>query len=130
MKTLAIALIIFSLLAAPKVIADEHSGSSGPTKSQEELHESAQAKIHENEPFDATSSPTPEVTVTPTATPTESPVESPTSSPTISPSPTSTPEVQGLEQGQSNGQAGGFLGQISNLLKQILTYLESLGPKA
>jgi hypothetical protein len=138
MKTLAVALLVISLLAAPKVLADE---LKGPGKSQEELHESDQAKIHENEPFDdltdddlplihiTTPTPTATPTGSPTATPIETPTGTPTETPTASPTPTSTPEVQGLEHGQSNGNKG-LLGQISDLLKQILAYLETLAPKA
>jgi hypothetical protein len=138
MKTLAVALLIISLLAAPKVLADE---LKSPTKSQEEIHESDQAKIHENEPFDdledddiplihiATPTPTSTPIGSPTATPVETPTGTPTETPTASPTPTSTPEVQGLEQGQPNGR-NGLLGQLSTLLKEIIAYLESLAPKA
>ena len=153
MKTLAIALIVISLLAAPKVLADERRRSLGiganislvgPTNSQEELHESEQAEIHENEPFDdvdedddetSLPTPTPLATATPTASPTVSPEATPTETPTVSPTvsptptPTETPEVQELEENSSNEHSNGLLGQISDLLKQILNFLESATSK-
>lgn len=143
MKTLAIALVIISLLAAPRVLAQ---GSQAPFHSQAmfhsqgDKHKSEEGEKHDKEAWDleelddedglvGTPTPTATPTENPIPTPSATPVESPTATPTASPTPTATPTAEGEIQGQSNEHRGGFLGQISDLLKQILAFLESTSNK-
>lgn len=126
MKNLVIALTIISLLAAPKVLADENKiqigGStelnlSDHSKSQEELHESDTAKIHENED-EGPNTPHP----TPTASPIGTPLESPTASPTELPTPSGSPEVTAGVNVNSN-----VFDSISEFLKQIVEFIQTVG---
>jgi hypothetical protein len=145
MKTLAIALLIISLLAAPKVLADEKKNQIlNPDQSQLQIRSYHHDKDDEelcddiddidelddiNEIDDDCIIHSPRPTPTATATPTLVPTETPTGSPTISPTPTETPEVLGAEHGRSDEHSRRPSNQIVELLKQILAYLQSLAPK-
>lgn len=126
MKKSIIAFAIISLIAAPKVLADEVStqtqvqiGINGPTKNQEEFHENSEAKIHERETFrvSETSSPSsspaasPEETPTPVASPTVSPAPNASASPTASPTISVTTNTS-------------IFTDLSNLLKQLISLLQ------
>jgi hypothetical protein len=145
MKTLAIALLIISLLAAPKVLADEKKNQIlNPNQSQLQIRTDHHDKDDEelcddiddiddlddvNEIDDDCVIHSPRPTPTATATPVVISTESPVASPTISPTPTATPEVLGAEHGRSGEHGNGQPNRIIELLKQILAYLQSLTPK-
>ena len=126
MKKSLIAFTIISLIATPKVLADEVSnqtqvqiGINGPTKSQEEFHESSEAKIHESETFGVSETPSPssspvaspEETATPVASPTVSPTPNASASPTASPTVSVTTNTS-------------IFTDLSNLLKQLISLLQ------
>lgn len=143
MKTLAIALVIISLLAAPRILAQ---GSQAPFHSQAmfhsqgDEHKSEEGEKHDKEAWDleeldeeddlvGTPTPTATPTESPTPTPTPTLAGSPTATPTASPTPTATPEVEGEVHGQSEEHAKGPFNRIADILQQILAYLQSLAPK-
>lgn len=140
-KILLVASIVF-LLAVPRVLAEERGHDLDEDHDQddercvnfhagndvEELHESAEAKIHEHEDEVCPSgSPTATPTGTPTATPTATPTGTgtPTGTPTSTPTgtPTTSPTVSPLGitlQGQSLGsQLEALIQELLNLLRHF-----------
>lgn len=93
----------------------------------EELHESAMAKLHENDDNvcptgSPTASASPTATATPTETPTSSPTETPTGSPTATPTatPTETPTGTPLAAPLQGPTLQGLLQELIDLLKNLV----------
>ena len=133
----ALSLLTGSIVLASKVKANEDqdiqtngsvnlelTSDDSHGKSQEELHESDEAKIHEHEDeneIEGSSTPTPIGTPTssPTVTPTPSgtPTETPTGSGTPTPTPTQSPLVLGAN---TSLNLQDLINQLINLLKDLV----------
>ncbi len=141
-KLLLIASIAF-LLVVPRVLAeergneieDEHDDDRGCVNFHagneiEELHESAEAELHEHEDdVCPTGSPTGTPTGTPTATPTGTPIE--TATPTATPTGTPTETPTGSPAGSPLGITlqGSNLGGLEALIQQLINLLKHFGER-